>query len=104
MLNRCFVVSVPNAKVKEDDREIKNSFPKAFKDSLYDYSAAYDDWCDAEGKYVSFFNSEVCLIVGICKILSLSRSNDPFINCQQENTMKVSQKQTKSNSNQPLRS
>ena len=104
MENRCFVVSVPNAKVKEDDREIKNSFPKAFKDSLYDYSAAYDDWCDAEGKYVSFFNSEVCLY---CWHLQDSFSRDPndlFINCQQENTMKVSQKQTKSNSNQPLRS
>ena len=73
MENRCFVVSVPNAKVKEDDREIKNSFPKAFKDSLYDYSAAYDDWCDAEGKYVSFFLIPKCAcIVGICKILSLS--------------------------------
>lgn len=103
MENRCFVVSVPIAKVKEDDQEIKNKFPKAFKDSLYDYSAAYDDWCDAEGKLFLF----LFLIVTACWPLeqdSLYGSNAYITRIEQENTMKVNQKQTKSHSNQPLRS
>ena len=55
MENRCFQVSVPIAEVKEDVKEAKNSFPKAFRESLDEYAAAYDEWCDAEGKYVSLF-------------------------------------------------
>ena len=50
MEKRCFTVSVPALKVKEEVETRNNEFPKAFKEALYSYSNAYDDWVDAEGK------------------------------------------------------
>ena len=48
MEKRSFVVSVPTPKVKEPELK-ENSFPKEFKETLFDYASAYDDWCDAQG-------------------------------------------------------
>ncbi|KAL3823755.1 hypothetical protein ACHAXA_004848, partial [Cyclostephanos tholiformis] len=51
MDKRSFVVSVPTPKVKEPVDFRENNFPREFREALHSYSCAYDDWCDAEGKY-----------------------------------------------------
>ena len=67
MEKRCFTVSVPALKVKEEVETRNNEFPKAFKEALYSYSNAYDDWVDAEGKtyssFVVFINVHISLIL-----------------------------------------
>ncbi|KAL7538754.1 hypothetical protein ACHAXR_008777 [Thalassiosira sp. AJA248-18] len=50
MEKRNFVVSVPVPKVKEPEIR-ENNFPKEFKEALYNYASAYDDWCVAEGEH-----------------------------------------------------
>jgi len=49
MEKRNFVVSIPAPKVMAELQE--NNFSKEYKEALQIYSCAYDDWCDAEGKY-----------------------------------------------------
>lgn len=49
MTNLNFVVSVPAPRVKEPVEVRENNFPKEFKEALYNYSCAFDDWCGAEG-------------------------------------------------------
>ena len=50
MEKRTFVVSIPVPKVAEPKEVKDNNVPKEFKEALYSYSTAYDDWCVAEGE------------------------------------------------------
>ena len=49
MEQRCFTVTIPMPKVKEETKD--NKLSKAFKDAVYNYSTAFDEWCDAEGEH-----------------------------------------------------
>ena len=49
MEQRCFTVTIPLPKVKEETKD--NKLSKAFKDAVYNYSTAFDEWCDAEGEH-----------------------------------------------------
>ncbi|KAL3766210.1 hypothetical protein ACHAW5_002556 [Stephanodiscus triporus] len=51
MEKRTFVVAIPTPKVKEAVEFRRNNFSREFRVALHSYSCAYDDWCDAEGKY-----------------------------------------------------
>jgi len=54
MEKRSFIVSIPMPKVKEEvEPPASNNFPKEFREALYNYSCAYEDWCDAEGSFSS---------------------------------------------------
>ena len=54
MEKRSFIVSIPTPKVKEEvEPPASNNFPKEFREALYNYSCAHDDWCDAEGSFSS---------------------------------------------------
>ena len=69
MEKRSFIVSIPMPKVKEEVQPpALNNFPKEFRETLYSYSLAYDDWCDAEGSF-----SSLSLSPSLSLSLSLSR-------------------------------
>mmetsp|Transcript_53342 Transcript_53342/g.113316 ORF Transcript_53342/g.113316 Transcript_53342/m.113316 type:complete len:850 (+) Transcript_53342:82-2631(+) len=50
MVKRNFVVSVPAPKVTEPELR-ENNFSKEFKEALYQYANAFDDYCVAEGEH-----------------------------------------------------
>lgn len=55
MEKRRFVVSIPTPKVTEPVEIRDNNFSKAFREALFNYSNAFDEWCNAEGLF--FFPS-----------------------------------------------
>ena len=49
MEKRRFVVSIPTPKVTEPVEIRDNNFSRAFREALFNYSNAFDEWCNAEG-------------------------------------------------------